>query len=231
MTQSRAAAVIAHRDGKRGGRITSRAEVAEVKGIGKKTFQQAVGFLRVSVSATAGGAAADDGTKGGSGTKGVSKKGNKATELATVLDATAIHPESYKVAKELLAWLGLSAGDIGTPAMLAAVTGRFGADTVAAVQAVEASSLGVCTPSSGAGAADASDARAGDAGAGAAADVRLVGSDDPLRLKATTAAVGGAVAAAGPGVLLLLLTEFVRGQRFDPRQGSAPPLFRYGARF
>lgn len=62
MNAPRAAAVMAYRNGGggRGGSagssgsngFTSRAEVATIKGIGSKTFQQAVGFLRVTTSAS-----------------------------------------------------------------------------------------------------------------------------------------------------------------------------------
>ena len=65
-------------------------EELKIKGIGPKTLEQAIGFLRIP----------------------------NGTEK---LDMTAIHPESYKVAEEILAKLGFTKDDIGTDALVKAI--------------------------------------------------------------------------------------------------------------
>ena len=65
------------------GKIVSRDEIKAVPRLGAKTYEQAVGFLRVV-----------DGDE--------------------PLDRTSIHPESYTVARDLLAKFGLSTDDLGS---------------------------------------------------------------------------------------------------------------------
>ncbi|MCK0473865.1 RNA-binding transcriptional accessory protein [Alkalihalobacillus sp. APA_J-10(15)] len=65
------------------GRFTDRKQLKKVPRLGAKTYEQAIGFLRII-----------DGTQ--------------------PLDATAIHPESYKEAQELLMRVGAKADDIGS---------------------------------------------------------------------------------------------------------------------
>ena len=71
------------------GEFKSREDI-KIKGIGPKTLEQAIGFLRIP----------------------------NGTEK---LDMTAIHPESYKIAEEILAKLGFTKEDIGTDALVAAI--------------------------------------------------------------------------------------------------------------
>ena len=76
-----AKAIVAHRDNN--GQFKNRDEISKVKGLGAKSLEQAIGFLRIP-----------DGDE--------------------PLDMTAIHPESYKVAEEILAKLGFTKKDIGS---------------------------------------------------------------------------------------------------------------------
>ncbi|PSL42468.1 uncharacterized protein B0H94_11572 [Salsuginibacillus halophilus] len=68
------------------GEFTSRKQLKKVPRLGNKTFEQAVGFLRLP-------------------------------EGADPLDATAIHPESYPAAKQLLQMIEATMQDIGTAAI------------------------------------------------------------------------------------------------------------------
>lgn len=87
MTEKRAEAIIKHR--LENGPFTSRDELKKVKGIGPKTFVQCAGFIRIN-NLTAG-----------------IEKYNK-------LDATNIHPESYKIAEKIMKQCGLVNKQIGT---------------------------------------------------------------------------------------------------------------------
>lgn len=69
------------------GRINSREEIMKKKLLGDKTYEQAIGFLRIL-----------DGDN--------------------VLDATAVHPESYSIVMSLLKELGMSIQDIGTEKLI-----------------------------------------------------------------------------------------------------------------
>lgn len=72
------------------GKFMSREDLKAIKGIGEKTLEQSIGFLRIP--------------------DGVEK-----------LDMTAIHPESYEVANEILKRLGCTKDDIGTEKLVKAV--------------------------------------------------------------------------------------------------------------
>lgn len=87
MTEKRAEAIIKHR--LENGPFTSRDELKKVKGIGPKTFVQCAGFIRIN-NLTAG-----------------IEKYNK-------LDATNIHPESYKIVEKIMKQCGLVNKQIGT---------------------------------------------------------------------------------------------------------------------
>ena len=69
---------------------TKREELKKVPRLGAKTYEQAIGFLRIM-----------DGVN--------------------PLDKTGIHPESYKIAEEVLDSLGFTAKDLGSEALKAAV--------------------------------------------------------------------------------------------------------------
>ena len=66
-----------------GGKFTSRAQLKKIPRLGAKTYEQAVGFLRIP------------------GAK-------------NPLDATGIHPESYKLAEQVLELAGVTKKDVGT---------------------------------------------------------------------------------------------------------------------
>lgn len=65
------------------GKFSSRAQLKKIPRLGAKTYEQAIGFLRIA-------------------------------EAKNPLDATGIHPESYKLAEEILANVGLSKKDVGS---------------------------------------------------------------------------------------------------------------------
>lgn len=65
------------------GKFTSRAQLKKIPRLGAKTYEQAIGFLRIP-------------------------------EAKNPLDATGIHPESYKLAEEILKVSGVSSKDVGT---------------------------------------------------------------------------------------------------------------------
>ncbi len=77
-------ALLNYRD--QNGKIASRKEVAKIKGISSKVFEQAIGFMRI-------------------------------VDGENVLDKTAIHPESYKVAEKIMQELSISANEIGSEAV------------------------------------------------------------------------------------------------------------------
>ncbi|MFV0393050.1 MAG: Tex family protein [Coprobacillaceae bacterium] len=76
--------IVAYREDN--GKFTDRKEIKKVSKLGNKTYQQAVGFLRV-------------------------------LESTNPLDGTAIHPDNYKQAKQILDLLGMSYQDLGTKEM------------------------------------------------------------------------------------------------------------------
>ena len=73
------------------GPFTSRAQLKKIPRLGAKTYEQAIGFLRIA-------------------------------EAKNPLDATGIHPESYKLAESILESVGLSKKDVGTEQAEAAIS-------------------------------------------------------------------------------------------------------------
>lgn len=65
------------------GKFTSRAQLKKVPRLGAKTYEQAIGFLRIP-------------------------------EAKNALDSTGIHPESYKLAEEILSAANLTKKDVGS---------------------------------------------------------------------------------------------------------------------
>lgn len=80
--------IVKHRD--EVGKFTKREELKKVARLGAKTYEQAIGFLRI-------------------------------IDGINPLDKTGIHPESYKVAEEVLESLGCTKDDLGTEGLKAAV--------------------------------------------------------------------------------------------------------------
>lgn len=74
-----------------GGKFTSRAQLKKIPRLGAKTYEQAIGFLRIP-------------------------------DAKNPLDATGIHPESYKLAEEILSIGNLSKKDVGTVKAEEAIT-------------------------------------------------------------------------------------------------------------
>ncbi|MFH4984101.1 hypothetical protein AB6A40_010810, partial [Gnathostoma spinigerum] len=79
------------------GRIASRDVIRNMKGIGPKTFEQCAGFLFVYNEC---------------GAEEPPKKRKKSETNWNPLDSTAVHPESYKIAEEILSLRGLSPHDV-----------------------------------------------------------------------------------------------------------------------
>lgn len=65
------------------GKFTSRAQLKKIPRLGAKTYEQAIGFLRIP-------------------------------EAKNAFDSTGIHPESYKLAEEILTAAGVTKSDIGS---------------------------------------------------------------------------------------------------------------------
>ena len=80
--------IVKHRD--EVGKFTKREELKKVARLGAKTYEQAIGFLRI-------------------------------IDGVNPLDKTGIHPESYKVAEEVLDSLGFTPADLGSEALKEAV--------------------------------------------------------------------------------------------------------------
>lgn len=74
--------------------INAREKIQKIKGIGPKTYQQSIGFLRIRNSD--------------------SVDNKLLLNDLNRLDSTAIHPESYSVARGMLKDLGLKAEHVGT---------------------------------------------------------------------------------------------------------------------
>lgn len=109
--------IVAYRN--ENGRFTKRAQLQKVPRLGPKTYQQAIGFLRII-----------DGDE--------------------PLDNTDIHPESYAVAKKILAQLNLKKTDLGTPELQTAVK-QLSIESLAAEWQVGVATLtdiidGICRP-------------------------------------------------------------------------------------
>ena len=73
------------------GQFTSRAQLKKVPRLGAKTYEQAIGFLRIA-------------------------------DAKNPLDATGIHPESYKLAEAILEAAGLTKKDVGSAKAEAAIS-------------------------------------------------------------------------------------------------------------
>ncbi|XP_055324004.1 uncharacterized protein YdcI [Sitodiplosis mosellana] len=95
MNATRAENIVKYRAEK--GPFKSRDEVKKVKAIGAKTFEQCAGFIWIDFA-----------------TANLKGKPN-------ILDSTWVHPESYEVAKKIIAKFQLSLNDIGTEPFIARI--------------------------------------------------------------------------------------------------------------
>lgn len=93
LTRARAVSIVS---GRPSGGFTSRADLLRIKGIGPRSYEQAVGFLRVNGPEP--------------------------------LDATAVHPESYTVARALLKELGVAKAALGSHTAKAALERLLASD-------------------------------------------------------------------------------------------------------
>ncbi|KAM5163536.1 S1 RNA-binding domain-containing protein 1 [Mantella aurantiaca] len=109
------------------GPFLNREQLKCVKGLGPKSFQQCVGFIRINqeyVKNLGRDQSADEnfnhsGSSVPKSQTAAPKKGKKSAKSnipaePNPLDQTCIHPESYDIAKRFLSLVGESADDIGT---------------------------------------------------------------------------------------------------------------------
>ncbi|XP_012288728.1 uncharacterized protein LOC105704246 [Orussus abietinus] len=78
------------------GPFTDRKQLTDVKGIGNKSFEQCVGFIRIMPKTA------------------LTKKSKNSSQELNYLDQTCIHPESYSVAEHFLKYCGCNIEDLGT---------------------------------------------------------------------------------------------------------------------
>ncbi len=110
----RAKKIIDHRD--KNGPFINREQLLQVKGIGPKTYEQCIGFVRISTQSSAVASTSHDDdvveleyqetlTKTGKKRKAPSSRSKLAKKSKTdvkpnPLDMTCIHPESYHIAEQ-----------------------------------------------------------------------------------------------------------------------------------
>lgn len=103
LTKSRATNIIEWRT--EHGAFRNREQLLDVKGIGKKTFEQCAGFIRIRSETAMIGEIA-------------TKKSKKSKDDLNLLDQTWIHPESYAIANKFLKHCRCKLDDLGTPAFI-----------------------------------------------------------------------------------------------------------------
>ncbi|XP_029174038.1 uncharacterized protein LOC114942762 [Nylanderia fulva] len=103
LTKSRAASIIEWRT--KYGAFRNREQLLDVKGIGKKTFEQCAGFIRIRPDTAVIGEIA-------------TKESKKLKENFNLLDQTWIHPESYAIANKFLKHCQCKLDNLGTPAFI-----------------------------------------------------------------------------------------------------------------
>lgn len=103
LTNSRAANIIEWRI--KHGPFRNREQLLDVKGIGKKTFEQCAGFIRIRPETAMI-------------SKTTTKENKKSKNDLNLLDQTWIHPESYAIANKFLKHCQCKLDDLGTPAFI-----------------------------------------------------------------------------------------------------------------
>ncbi|KAM0731639.1 S1 RNA-binding domain-containing protein 1 [Formica fusca] len=103
LTNSRAANIIEWRI--KHGSFRNREQLLDVKGIGKKTFEQCAGFIRIRPET----AMINETT---------TKENKKSKSDLNLLDQTWIHPESYAIANKFLKHCQCKLDNLGTPAFI-----------------------------------------------------------------------------------------------------------------
>ncbi|CAG9767210.1 unnamed protein product [Ceutorhynchus assimilis] len=97
LSDKRATQIIDYRE--RNGPFINRKQLLNIYGIGDRTYEQCIGFLRVCPT-------------------NPYDKNFYTKKETTVLDATIIHPESYSIVRQLLGKLKLQEKDIGTESFI-----------------------------------------------------------------------------------------------------------------
>ena len=123
LNKTRAKAIVEYRN--KNGKFTSREEIKQIKGIGPKSYQQSVGFLRIyhddgeTVDEQSSGSETDVDiplaerlTRKRKGKSVRTKRKTRKTHVC-FMDQTSIHPESYEAAFKLFKTFKLSQCDIG----------------------------------------------------------------------------------------------------------------------
>jgi len=111
LSAGRAKAIVDFRQ--KNGDFLCRDSVKKVKGIGEKVYEQCAGFIRILKS-----------TQESPEKSAKSGKAKKSGTVINPLDATSIHPESYRAATKLIGTAGLNLKDIGSQQFIIALT-RF----------------------------------------------------------------------------------------------------------
>lgn len=103
LTNSRVANIIEWRI--KHGVFRSREQLLDVKGIGKKTFEQCAGFIRIRPETAMA-------------SETMTKDSKKSKNDVNLLDQTWIHPESYEIANKFLRHCQCKLDDLGTSAFI-----------------------------------------------------------------------------------------------------------------
>lgn len=103
LTNSKAANIIEWRI--KHGAFRNREQLLDVKGIGKKTFEQCAGFIRIRPETVMT-------------SETTTKDNRKLKSDLNLLDQTWIHPESYGIANKFLRHCQCKLNDLGTPAFI-----------------------------------------------------------------------------------------------------------------
>lgn len=110
LTPSRSTSIIEWRT--KNGPFRNREQLLKVKGIGNKTYEQCVGFVRIlSETATVSEISLERNKK-------------KSENDFNPLDQTWIHPESYAIANKFVKLCQCKLNDIGTPAFIEKIRSR-----------------------------------------------------------------------------------------------------------
>uniref|UniRef100_A0A914VHL8 S1 motif domain-containing protein n=1 Tax=Plectus sambesii TaxID=2011161 RepID=A0A914VHL8_9BILA len=93
-------------------RIRSRDELRGIAGIGPKSFEQCAGFINVYDGDDGMTTRKEDDGEPSTKRRRLNARGNDHSYCP--LDATTVHPESYSLAKKLIAYVGCLLDDVGT---------------------------------------------------------------------------------------------------------------------
>ncbi|EDO41235.1 predicted protein [Nematostella vectensis] len=139
LNEKRAQAIVEYREKNNG--FVNRAQLLEVKGIGEKTYEQCVGFVRVRAAAAQTPAGdvicldSDDEEEEAIGRKRKKRGENTSKKKARALkpnplDMTPIHPEAYGAAERFMELVGVRPRDIGKPNIRTAISSKLQAQSL-----------------------------------------------------------------------------------------------------